>query len=107
MERTTVAVIHRDTVPGTPGNYDEAAVQFVYEMLKDAIDSVGGMRSVIDDGDKVVVRANSCWAAKPDSGIAGDPRLVEALLRLIRDETRPSQIIVADRSSIGADTGEA
>ncbi|MFN2183847.1 MAG: DUF362 domain-containing protein, partial [Anaerolineae bacterium] len=107
MEKPRVAVIHRATVPGTPGNYDESAVQVVYEMLKDAVDRVGGMRSVIDDGDKVVVRANSCWAAKPDSGIAGDPRLVEALLRLIRNETRPSQIVVADRSSIGADTGES
>jgi len=107
VEKPRVAVIHRATVPGTPGNYDESAVQVVYEMLKDAVDRVGGMRSVIDDGDKVVVRANSCWAAKPDSGIAGDPRLVEALLRLIRNETRPSQIVVADRSSIGADTGES
>ena len=90
MEKPTVAVVHRDTVPGTPGAYDEAAVQVVYEMLKEAVDQVGGMRSVIEDGDKVVVRANSCWAAQPDSGIAGDPRLLEALVRLIRDETHPS-----------------
>jgi hypothetical protein len=102
-----VAVVHRETVPGTPANYDVSAVRVVYGMLKEAVDCVGGMRSVIDDGDKVVVRANSCWAAQPDSGIAGDPRLVEALLRLIRDETNPSEVVVADRSSIGANTAEA
>jgi uncharacterized protein (DUF362 family) len=107
MEKPRVAIVHRDAVPGTPGDYDESAVQAVYQMLKEAVDSVGGMRSVIEDGDRVVVRANSCWAAKPDSGIAGDPRLVEALMRLIRDETNPGELVVADRSSIGADTAKA
>jgi uncharacterized protein (DUF362 family) len=76
-------------------------------MLRKALEPLGGIGSVIQDGDKVVVRANSCWAAKPNSGIAGDPRLVEALMRLIRDETSPSELVVADRSSIGADTAEA
>jgi uncharacterized protein (DUF362 family) len=104
MDKAVVSVVHRDQIPGTPGTYDQAAVEIVYDMLKEAVDAVGGMRSVIDDGDKVVVRANSCWAAKPDSGVAGDPRLVEALMRLIRDETNPSELVVADRSSIGADT---
>ncbi len=104
MDKAVVSIIHREHVPGTPGSYDEAAVQVVYDMLKEAVEAVGGMRSVIEDGDKVVVRANSCWAAKPDSGVAGDPRMVEALMRLIRDETNPSELVVADRSSIGADT---
>jgi len=76
-------------------------------MLKEAIDAVGGLKSVIKNGDKVLVRANACWAVKPDSGIAADPRVVEAFMRLIRDETRPKEIIVADRSSIGADTAES
>lgn len=102
-----VAIVHREHVPGTPAAYGEESVQVVYDMLREALAVVGGMRAVIDDGDRVVVRANSCWAARPDSGIAGDPRLVEALLRLIRDETNPGQVIVADRSSIGADTAAA
>jgi uncharacterized protein (DUF362 family) len=107
VDRPRVAIVHRDKVPGTPGEYDNQSVQVVYSMLKEVLEPLGGMRSVIDDGDKVVVRANSCWAAKPNSGIAGDPRLVEALMRLIRDETSPGELVVADRSSIGADTAEA
>jgi len=107
VSKTSVSVVHRDHIPGTPGNYDEESVRVVYGMLKEAIDAVGGIRSVIRDGDKVLVRANACWAVKPDSGIAADPRVVEALMRLIRDETRPGEIVVADRSSIGADTAES
>jgi len=91
-------------VPGTPGNYDEASLATVYGMLKEVVDSVGGMKSVIRNGDRVLVRVNACWAAKPDSGVASDPRVVEALMRLIRQETKPRELIVADRSSIGADT---
>ena len=107
MERARVAVVHRDGIPGRPGDYDEASIQFVYGMLKEAVDASGGMRSVIKDGNTVLVRANACWAVKPDSGIASDPRVVEALMRLIRDETDPRELIVADRSSIGADTAES
>lgn len=107
MEKPKVYVAHRSTIPGTPGDYGEDAVRVVYDMLKEAIDAVGGLRSVIKDGAKVVVRANVCWAAKPESGIPSDPRVVEAFMRLIRDETNPRELIVADRSSIGADTAEA
>ena len=107
MSKTRVSVIHRDYIPGTPGDHDEESLRVVHGMLKEAVDAVGGMRSVIKAGDKVVVRANACWAVKPDSGIAADPRVVEALMRLIRDETRPKEVVVADRSSIGADTAES
>ncbi len=106
-EKATVAVVHRKVIPGSPGNYNEEGLKIVYGMLKKAVDSVGGMASVIKAGDKVLVRANACWAVKPDSGIAADPRVVEALMRLIRQETRPKEVIVADRSSIGADTAES
>lgn len=107
MKKARVAVVHRKVIPGRPGEYDEAAAKVVYGMLKKAVDAVGGMKSVIKKGDKVVVRANACWAVKPDSGIASDPRVVEALMQLIRRETKPAEVIVADRSSIGADTAES
>ncbi len=102
-----MAIVHRKFIPGRPGEYDEAGVKAVYGMLKNAVDGVGGMKSVIKKGDKVVVRVNACWAVKPDSGIASDPRVVEALMRLIRRETEPAEVVVADRSSIGADTAES
>ncbi len=107
MKKTRVAVAHRDVIPGRPGEYDEESVRVVYEMIKETVDSVGGMKSVIKTGDRVLVRANACWAVKPDSGIACDPRVVEALMKLIRNETKPKEVVVADRSSIGADTAES
>jgi uncharacterized protein (DUF362 family) len=106
-KKARVAVVHRKVIPGRPGEYDEEAVKVVYGMLKEAVDAAGGMKSVIKKKDKVVVRANACWAVKPDSGIASDPRVVEALMRLIRRETEPAEVVVADRSSIGADTAES
>ena len=107
MEKTKVAVAHRETIPGRPAQYDQESLKVVYGMLKQTVDAVGGMKSVIKDGARVLVRANACWAVPPDSGIACDPRVVEALMRLIRDETKPREVIVADRSSIGADTAES
>jgi uncharacterized protein (DUF362 family) len=107
VEKTKVAVVHRKVIPGRPGEYDEESLKVVYRMLKKTVDAVGGMKSFIKDGNKVLVRANACWAVKPDTGIASDPRVVEALMRLIRNEAKPRELIVADRSSIGADTAES
>ena len=107
MEKRRVAVAHRDVIPGRPAEYGEESVKVVYGMLKQTVDATGGMKSVIKDGDKVLVRANACWAVPPDSGIASDPRVVEALIRLIRKESNPGEVVVADRSSIGADTAES
>jgi uncharacterized protein (DUF362 family) len=107
VKKPRVAVVHRKVIPGRPGEYDEKSLKVVYGMLKKGVDAVGGMKSVIQKGDKDVVRAKACWAVKPDSGIACDPRVVEALMRLIRDETKPREVVVADRSSIGADTAES
>ncbi len=107
MGKTKVAVAHRDLIPGRPSAYDEESLRVVYGMLKETVDAAGGMKSIIKDGDRVLVRANACWAVPPDSGIACDPRVVEALMRLIRDETNPRELVVADRSSIGADTAES
>ena len=45
--KTTVAVVHRKVIPGSPGNYGEESLRVVYGMLKKAVDSVGGMKSVI------------------------------------------------------------
>ncbi len=105
--KTKVAVVHRKVIPGRPGKYDERSLQVVYGMLKKALDAAGGMKFLIKEGDMVVVRVNACWAVPPDTGIASDPRVVEALMRLIRDETNPREVVVADRSSIGADTAES
>jgi uncharacterized protein (DUF362 family) len=107
VKETRVAIAHRDVVPGRPSEYDEESLNVVYGMIKETVDAVGGMKSVIRDGDRVLVRANACWAVPPDSGIACDPRVVEALMRLIRNETNPRELVVADRSSIGADTAES
>jgi len=104
MTKERVALIHREEIPGTPGDYGPESVDVVYGMLKEAVDAVGGLSSVVADGDNLMVRVNACWAAEPDTGIPSDPRVVEAMMRLIRDETNPSEVIVADRSSIGADT---
>jgi hypothetical protein len=54
MEKSRAALVHRDVIPGRPGEYDEESLRVVYGMLKEAVDAVGGMKSVIRKGDKVV-----------------------------------------------------
>jgi len=104
VDEPKVFISNRETIPGTPGNYGEEAVDTVYEMLKESVEAVGDIRSIIEPGDKVVLKLNACWPKLPDSGVASDPRVVAALVRYLKKTTEAKSITIVERASIGADT---
>lgn len=99
-KRSTVGLIKRDKVSGSPGKYDETAVKEVKSMLKEGIDYVGGMKKYVKPNDVVLLKVNSVYAVPPEAAWNVDPRLVEALVTLIREEVpEVRKIIVADDSA--------
>ncbi len=100
QEKSTVALIHRPKVSGTPAKYGKEAVNEVKAMLKEGIDYLGGMTKFVKPGDKVLLKVNSVYNTPPDSAWNVDPRLVEALVGLIREEVpEVRRVIVADDSA--------
>jgi uncharacterized protein (DUF362 family) len=101
---TSVAVVHRDKVPGSPANYNESDMLFVKSMIKEALDFLGGIGKFISDGDRVVIKPNVTGPVVPEQLTTTDPRVVEALINLIKEETGAGEIIVVDCSAFAIDT---
>lgn len=104
MKKSEVAIIHRDKITGTPSTYTKDDLKIVKKMIKEAVDEIGGFASVIKPGDKVLIKPNICWHVNPDTGIITDLRVIEATITLIKDETKPRKITIAERLGMGRDT---
>jgi uncharacterized protein (DUF362 family) len=58
----------------------------VYEMVKKSIDYLGGIESIVAEGDIVALKPNVVTGELSGPGVTTDKRVVEALIRLCRDE---------------------
>ncbi len=72
-------------------------------MVKQAVDHLGGVASIIRPGSTVVVKPNAGHEAAPDSSVNTSPEVVAAVIRLLK-QARPGRIILAEASAIGCDT---
>jgi len=105
--KTKVSITHKEIIPGSPGNFGEDAIDTVYQMLHKNIELIGGIERIIKPGDKILLKVNACWPVSPESGVANDPRVVAALVRYLKKNTKAKSITLAERSSIGADSFES
>jgi uncharacterized protein (DUF362 family) len=72
-------------------------------MVEQAVDHLGGIRSLIRPGSTVVVKPNAGHEAPPESSVNTSPEVVAAVIRLLKKAT-PRRIILAEASAIGCDT---
>jgi uncharacterized protein (DUF362 family) len=84
--RSIVSLTHRDRIPGTPAEYAKESIEIIKEMLVEAIGPLGGLRKFVEPGYKVVIKPNVVWTFKPETALNTDPRVVEALIELIKDQ---------------------
>ncbi|MDW7740094.1 MAG: DUF362 domain-containing protein [Bacillota bacterium] len=93
-----VSIVHGQNVSGTPCSYNEADLDAVYNLVKESIDLIGGISSVVQPGDRVLLKVNSTGEAAADRAATTDPRVLQSVIRLIRDEAKPRYIKVMDRT---------
>ncbi|MGQ9721834.1 MAG: hypothetical protein ACUVXA_11000 [Candidatus Jordarchaeum sp.] len=73
-----VAIVHRNMVPGVPNKYNENDVLFVKEMIKEALDYLGGVDSFVKEDDRVIIKPNMTGGILgPESAGVTDPRVLE------------------------------
>jgi uncharacterized protein (DUF362 family) len=99
-DKSIVALIKREKIDGSPGTYSQKSVDDVKGMLKEGINYLGGITKIIKPNDVVLIKVNSVYAVPAESAWNVDPRLVEALITLIKEEVpEVRKIIVADDSA--------
>ncbi|HET90974.1 MAG TPA: DUF362 domain-containing protein, partial [Chloroflexi bacterium] len=108
MEKAKVALIHRDPLPGATGgdedvlDYPPESVAAIEEMIERAFRlSVGGVKEVIEPGQRVFLKPN-CFANVPPTSYASlDPRVMEALCRAIKRAVPDCYLMMGDSPSLG------
>lgn len=102
-----VSIIHRNDIPESPANYTNKSLEIVDGMIREALDQIGGIKAFVEPRDKVVIKPNLVWPVTADMAITTDPRVVECVVRLVKEETGASEVVVADRTAIGRHTKDA
>ena len=80
--------------------------QSVPPALRQALEAIGGIETVVSRGDTVLIKPNLISAKTYETGATTNPALVSAVIDLVR-EAGAKRIIVGEGSAVGHDTREA
>ena len=102
--KTKIGVAHSGEDLGKPGEYSRAQLDLVKGMIRQvADDSMGGMHNIVHAGDKVLIKINTVIPVAANAGFTTDPRMLEALIELVKEQ-KPSRIQIGERCAMGGDT---
>jgi uncharacterized protein (DUF362 family) len=105
--KTRVAIAHSDADLGTPSEYSRQQLDLVKELIRDIADrTMGGMGNIVKPGDNVLIKINTVVPVPPSEGFTTDPRMLEALIELVQEQS-PSRIRIGERCAMGGDTMNA
>jgi len=75
----------------------------VETMVEQALDHLGGVKSLIKRGSTVIVKPNAGHMGKPDSSVNTNPEVVTAVIKTVQ-KANPKKIILAEASAMGCQT---
>jgi len=78
----------------------------ILELVRKAIDLIGGMESIIGRGDTVALKPNILTGKLSGPGVTTDPLVLEALIKLSR-EAGAGEVQIIEGSGYGVPTSEA
>jgi len=96
---STIAIVHREQVPGTPSVYGPKDLENVVAMVREAISLLGGVEQFITPGDSVFIKPNVFSAQHPDEAATTDLRVLEAVLVTAKD-ARAGRVMVGENPAI-------
>src|SRR3954449_1350389 len=106
-KRTTVGIAHTNADIGKPAEYSREQLDVVKQMIRDIADqTMGGMANTIKPGNKVLIKINTVIPVPADAGFTTDPRMLEALIELVKEQN-PARIQIGERCAMGGDTMKA
>ena len=78
----------------------------VYEMVKEALDHLGGIKSIVKKGDTIALKPNVVTGELSGPGVTTDRRVVEALIRLC-NEAESGKIMIIEGAGYFTETWKA
>jgi uncharacterized protein (DUF362 family) len=106
-KKATVGIAHSDADLGKPAECSREQLDLVKAMIKEIADqTMGGMANVVRRGDKVLIKINTVIPVPANAGFTTDPRMLEALIELVKEQN-PARIQIGERCAMGGDTRKA
>lgn len=106
-KKTRVAIAHTDADLGKPAEYTTEQLGLVKQMIRDiAGQTMGGMPNIVKKGDKVLIKINTVIPVPANEGFTTDPRMLEALIELVKEQ-QPARIQIGERCAMGGNTRKA
>src|SRR5580693_1911365 len=68
--------------------------------------TMGGIHNIVKPGDKVLIKINTVIPVPANEGFTTDPRMLEALIELVQEQS-PKEILIGERCAMGGDTNKA
>jgi len=111
---TKVSITKLDSLKGTEEfiggkftRYDEDIAQLKVKLREVIENSVGSIDNLVKNGDRVLIKPNLAFLAPPESFSVVDPRVIEALVSLLKEESQAGEVWVGDNPSLGKHVGRA
>jgi len=78
----------------------------VLDLVREAVDLVGGMENIVREGDTVALKPNVLSGKLSGPGVTTDPMVIEALIKLSQ-EAGAGRVLVVEGAGYGVPTSEA
>ena len=87
-------------------NLEKPSDTRVNEMVKEAMDKLGGIKSIVREGDTVALKPNVVTGTLSGPGVTTDKRVVEALIKLC-EEAKAGKIMIVEGAGYFTETSKA
>ena len=114
MSKPRVAIVKTGVLKGNAEfiggkfvRYDEDIAQLKQKIAETIQLAVGGIDNIIQKGETVLIKPNLAFQAPPESFSVVDPRVIEALIAYLKENSRAKEIWIGDNPSLGQHVGRA
>ena len=87
-------------------NEGKPSSEQIYKMVKEAIDYLGGIKSIVKKGDTVALKPNVVTGRVSGPGVTTDKRVVGALIKLVKD-AEAGRIMIVEGAGYFTETSKA
>ena len=114
MSKPKVAIVKTGALKGNPEflggkfvRYEEDVAQ-LKEKIGEAITlAVGSIDNIVKEGETVLIKPNLAFQAPPESFSVVDPRVIEAMVSYLKENSKAGEVWVGDNPSLGQHVGRA
>lgn len=114
MSKPRVAIVKTGVLKGNPEFLGGKFVRYEEDVTRikgkigEAIQlAVGSIDNIVGEGETVLIKPNLAFQAPPESFSVVDPRVIEAMVSYLKENSKAGEVWVGDNPSLGQHVGRA